>query len=63
MSGLSDWIGSQFKFFSNTKKEFILVFVILLSATATEFTSNTSIASIFVPLVDSLVRVFILFTF
>ena len=54
-SGLSEWIGIQFKLFSNTNKELILAFIIIFSATATEFTSNTSIASIFVPIIDSLV--------
>ena len=47
----------QFHLFANTRKEIILGLLIIISATATEFTSNTSIATIFVPIVDSLVRI------
>lgn len=56
-SGLSVWIASQFKTFSNQPKEVLLIILILIIASLTEFTSNTSIASIFLPIIDEIVRI------
>jgi sodium-dependent dicarboxylate transporter 2/3/5 len=55
-SGLSDWSGQQLKNLSGGNKQIALVFIVVLAATAPEFTSNVSIASIFIPIVDALVR-------
>ena len=55
-SGLSNWIGEKLKFLALSKKEVILGSIVVIAATATEFTSNISIASIFIPLVDTLVN-------
>ena len=56
VSGLSDWIGSQFSTFSGSRKEVLLIISQIVSAIATEFTSNVSIASVFIPLFDTLVN-------
>ena len=39
----------------SSKKEITLMIIMVISAGATEFTSNTSISSIFIPIVDSIV--------
>lgn len=41
----------------STKKEITLLIIICICAFATEFTSNTSMSSIFIPIVDSIVRI------
>ncbi len=40
----------------SSQKEITLLAIIIMSATATEFTSNTSISSIFIPIVNSIVK-------
>ncbi|CAF0964879.1 unnamed protein product, partial [Brachionus calyciflorus] len=53
-SGLSHLIGENIKYIVSTKKETTLLIIITISALATEFTSNTSISSIFIPIVNSI---------
>ncbi|CAF1119454.1 unnamed protein product, partial [Brachionus calyciflorus] len=53
-SGLSHLIGENIKHVMSTKKEVTLLIIITISALATEFTSNTSISSIFIPIVNSI---------
>jgi di/tricarboxylate transporter len=57
-SGLSDHIGENLKKLMSTRKEITLLMIIVISAISTEFTSNTSIASIFLPIVNSIVSFF-----
>lgn len=53
-SGLSHFIGERLKALMSDKKEITLLIILVISATATEFTSNTSISSIFIPIVNSI---------
>jgi di/tricarboxylate transporter len=55
-SGLSNLIGAQLKSLSSTNEKITLLIVTVVSAIATEFTSNMSMASVLLPIVDSLVR-------
>jgi len=55
-SGLSIWIGNQMKSLATGNKEITLIVVMLVTAVTTEFTSNTSIASIFLPIINTLAK-------
>jgi hypothetical protein len=48
-------IGGQLKTLTNNKKEINLLLIQIIPAILTEFASNSSIASIFLPIIDNLV--------
>ena len=54
---MSNYIGEKLKDIMSDKKELTLLIIMVISAGATEFTSNTSISSIFIPIVDSIVKI------
>ena len=49
-------IGSQLKLILSTKKEINIIIIQTIPALLTEFASNSSIASIFLPIIDGLVN-------
>lgn len=57
-SGLSILIGEQLKSLASPNKRLTLLIVMIVSAISTEFTSNMSMASVLLPIVDSLVIFF-----
>ena len=52
---MSNFIGQSLKDMLSSRKELTLIIIMTISAGATEFTSNASISSIFLPIVDSIV--------
>lgn len=54
MSGLSEFIGESLTSVMSGSKEVTLLCIIIVSAVMTEFTSNASIASIFLPIANSI---------
>ena len=56
-SGLSDWIGDKLVLFGSVPREVIALSVSFLVASLTEVISNVATATLFLPILRSLVRV------
>lgn len=54
-SGLSNWIGKQLEVFSGVDKWGMLFIICFIAAAATEVTSNSAIAILFMPILGRLV--------
>ena len=55
MSGLSKWVGSQLAHLNTIPDYAIVIIVCVMITTFTEVTSNTATATIFLPILASLV--------
>lgn len=54
-SGLSETVAKELRFLANIPRAAVIIIVIIISGLFTEVTSNTSTASIFLPVLDSVV--------
>ncbi len=57
VSGLSEWLGQQFLVLKDFSPEAMALMIAIVVAAFTEITSNTSTASIFLPILAALVCV------